>query len=118
VSGLVCRRQSIDSRPALVYAAPIKPVMLSGRSALDLRALPGVLRGMPSSVIRSYFYDRPNRDLHVLFVSGMRYRYAHVPEDVALGLAAASSKGTYFNEYIRDHFVFERIGSARPGDDS
>lgn len=63
---------------------------------------------MPSSVIRTFVYDKRTRALDVLFVSGLRYRYSDVPEDVALGLAAAPSKGVYFNDHIRDHYLFER----------
>jgi lysyl-tRNA synthetase class 2 len=63
---------------------------------------------MPSSVIRSFDYDDRTRALDVLFVSGLRYRYSDVPEDIALGLAAAPSKGVYFNNHIRDSYAFER----------
>jgi hypothetical protein len=64
---------------------------------------------MPSSVIRSFSYDERARTLDVLFVSGLRYRYADVPESIAQGLATASSMGVYFNAHIRDHFTFERL---------
>jgi hypothetical protein len=63
---------------------------------------------MASSVIRSFSYDECARTLDVLFVNGLRYRYADVPENIAEGLAAASSKGAYFNDWIRDGFVFKR----------
>lgn len=67
---------------------------------------------MPSSVIRSFFYDKRACTLDVLFVSGLRYQYADVPENIAEGLAEAPSKGIYFNEHIRDEFVFERRRSG------
>lgn len=63
---------------------------------------------MASSVIRRFWYDKRARTLDVLFVSGLRYRYAGVPESIAQGLAAAPSMGVYFNDHIRDEFMFER----------
>jgi hypothetical protein len=63
---------------------------------------------MPSSVIRTFSYDERTHTLAVLFVSGLRYRYAGVPEAIAQGLATAPSKGAYFNDHIRDNFKFER----------
>jgi hypothetical protein len=63
---------------------------------------------MPSSVIRSFSYDEHTHALDVRFVSGLHYRYMGVPEAIAQGLASAPSKGVYFNEHIRDGFVFER----------
>ncbi|MDB5738200.1 MAG: hypothetical protein JWO65_1868 [Sphingomonas bacterium] len=67
---------------------------------------------MPSSVIRSYSYDEAARRLDVLFVSGLRYSYADVPKDVVAGLGSAASKGSYFNDHIRDHYAFERKRKA------
>lgn len=63
---------------------------------------------MPSSVIRSYSYDERTRSLDVMFVSGLRYRYADVPREVAEDFGAAPSLGVYFNDHIRDHFAYER----------
>jgi hypothetical protein len=63
---------------------------------------------MPSSVIRSWHYDAQSRALDVLFVSGKRYSYSGVPAEIVEGLHAASSKGSYFNQVIRDHFPYTR----------
>jgi hypothetical protein len=63
---------------------------------------------MPSSVIRSYRYDSRQRRLELEFVSGRRYRYHDVPEEAWRGMRQASSKGEYFNAYIRDHFRYTR----------
>lgn len=68
---------------------------------------------MPSSVIRSFSYDENARHLDVLFVSGTRYRYFDVPEEIAYGLGAASSKGVYSNEHVRDRYHYKR---RRKGD--
>ncbi len=64
---------------------------------------------MPSSVIRAFDYDPAAHRLAVTFVTGRRYAYLGVPEDVASGLRQAFSKGEYFNAAIRDHYPFERL---------
>ena len=68
---------------------------------------------MPSSVIQSFVYDKEEQRLVVRFVSGKVYTYDDVPAKIAEGFRAAASKGTYFNEVIRDRFPFAR--SRSPG---
>ena len=64
---------------------------------------------MPSTAIRHAFYDPESRALDLTFVTGRRYRYFAVPPAVAEGLAAARSKGGYFNRRIRDRFDFAEL---------
>ena len=64
---------------------------------------------MPSSVIRSYHYDPVQRRLELQFVSGRRYRYHDVPEEVYREMRTAFSTGEFFNEHIRDQFQFTRV---------
>ena len=64
---------------------------------------------MPSSVIRKFDYDPQAHKLAVTFVSGRRYAYLGVPEEVASNFRKAFSKGEYFNDAIRDHYPFERL---------
>jgi len=64
---------------------------------------------MPSTVIRKVDYDPEALRLAVTFVSGRRYAYLGVPEDVASDFRKAFSKGEYFNAAIRDHYPFERL---------
>jgi hypothetical protein len=59
---------------------------------------------MPSSVIRRFVYDPAKRALWIEFVTGRRYIYEDVPEDVAEAFRLALSKGIYFNRRIRDEF--------------
>ena len=59
---------------------------------------------MPSTVIRSFDYDPARAALDVEFVSGRRYRYRAVPEEVAAALRDAFAKGRFFNARIRDRF--------------
>ncbi|XSG82818.1 MAG: KTSC domain-containing protein [Methyloligella sp. ZOD6] len=67
---------------------------------------------MPSSVIRTFFYDVEGERLTVIFQSGRRYVYEQVPEIVYRELAGAPSKGAYFNENIRDRYQFRRFDQA------
>lgn len=66
---------------------------------------------MPSSVIQSFVYDKEEQRLVVRFVSGKVYTYNDVPAAIADGFKAAASKGTYFNDVIRDRFSFARSQS-------
>ena len=63
---------------------------------------------MPSSVIRRFDYDPQANRLDITFVSGRRYSYHQVPEDVVAEMRAAFSKGQYYNLKIRDRFTFTR----------
>jgi len=63
---------------------------------------------MPSSVMRDFDYDAGEHRLDILFVSGRRYSYHDVPAAVAAAMRAATSKGTYFNDAIRDRYRFTR----------
>jgi hypothetical protein len=64
---------------------------------------------MPSSVIRGWTYEERAGRLDVTFVSGRRYSYHDVPPQIAKGLREAFSKGSYFNQYIRDHYRFTDV---------
>ncbi|HCW91821.1 MAG TPA: KTSC domain-containing protein [Marinobacter sp.] len=50
-----------------------------------------------------------NELLDIEFGSGGVYRYSDVPDSAFNGLLSASSKGGYFNEYIRDRFSYEKL---------
>jgi hypothetical protein len=85
--------------------------MSTGRVAPDWKPLVGDGRylRMPSSVIRSFSYDEAAHRLCVRFVSGRRYCYHDVPPEVAEALRTASSKGSVFNEMVRDRYAFDRM---------
>lgn len=69
---------------------------------------------MPSTAIRRLAF-RPAEDvLDVEFVSGRVYRYFGVPEGVALRLAQARSKGSYFNHMIRGRYGYVRLPEWEP----
>ena len=64
---------------------------------------------MPSSVIRSFYYDPVDHHLDLIFVSGRRYRYHDVPEETYGAMRRAFSKGQFFNAHIRDRYPHTRV---------
>jgi hypothetical protein len=71
-----------------------------------------VLYGRPakqSSLIHSFWYDRPNQRLWIQFVSGAGYMYPDVPEPYFHLLRKAKSAGKFFVDNIKHHFEGERI---------
>lgn len=62
-----------------------------------------------SSNIRSIGYDPDDRILEVEFRSGGIYQYSVVPESVYQGFMRASSKGSYFQNRIRDRYPTRRV---------
>jgi KTSC domain len=68
------------------------------------------LLGTPvrSSVLTSVAYGR-DQTLQLQFRSGAVYRYFAVPPTVFRALLSAESKGTYFNQSIRDRFRYQRL---------
>jgi hypothetical protein len=64
---------------------------------------------VPSSVIRSFSYSAKNSELSITFVSGRRYVYTDVPQDVFDAFKAATSKGTFFNDEIRDAYAYCQV---------
>jgi hypothetical protein len=64
---------------------------------------------MPSTVIRRFVYDQSDHALWVEFVTGRRYVYSDVPEEVAETFRHAFSKGVYFNSRIRDRFPCREV---------
>jgi len=69
---------------------------------------------MPSTVIRRFDYLADRRALDVEFVSGRRYRYDDVPEEVAAAFRAAFSKGRFFNDQIRDRYRCRELAPDPP----
>ena len=59
---------------------------------------------MPSSVIRGIEYDAQRQQLFITFVSGKVYVYDRVPSEVHDAFLAHSSKGAFFNRFIRDRY--------------
>lgn len=62
-----------------------------------------------SSAMQGYGYSGISNYLDIQFTSGAVYRYSDVPEGTFDGLHGASSKGTYFNEAVRNVYFFNRL---------
>jgi hypothetical protein len=57
-----------------------------------------------SSAITAVGYDPATRRMKIQFVEGHTYDFCRVPENIFNGLLRASSKGTYYNDHIRDRY--------------
>jgi hypothetical protein len=68
---------------------------------------------MPSSVIKKYEYHPERRILTIIFVSGAVYDYLDVPQEVYEQMRSMLSKGTFFNEHIKDRYGFVKRGGVR-----
>jgi hypothetical protein len=67
-----------------------------------------------SSAIASLGYEAQRGILEIEFSSGMVYQYFDVPPDVYRQALAATSKGQWFNEAIRDRFAYAPAQPAQP----
>ena len=67
---------------------------------------------MPSTVIRRFDYAPDRRELTVEFVSGRRYAYCEVPEEVAQAFRGAFAKGVFFNRRIRDRYKWIELAPS------
>ncbi|GAB7526802.1 KTSC domain-containing protein [Paraburkholderia sp. 2C] len=57
-----------------------------------------------SRAIRAVGYDARTMQMRIRFQQGHTYDFCRVPADIYQGLMDATSKGTYYNEYIRDKY--------------
>jgi hypothetical protein len=49
-------------------------------------------------------YDAQSRRMKITFVQGHTYDFCGVPQQVFDGLLRASSKGSYYNDFIKDRY--------------
>jgi hypothetical protein len=63
---------------------------------------------MPSTVINSFTYDADKRILQIQFVTGLVYHYMEVPQEIYDSMKTSKAKGIFFNQNIKDKFVFEK----------
>ena len=62
-----------------------------------------------SRALRGIAYDAETRVLRIVWASGRAYELDGVPAATHAGLAAAISKGMYFQKHLRDRFPTRRI---------
>jgi KTSC domain len=60
--------------------------------------------GVRSSAIAAVGYDAQSRRMKITFVQGHTYDFCGVPQHVFDGLLRASSKGGYYNDFIKDRY--------------
>lgn len=57
-----------------------------------------------SSAISAVGYDPASRRMKIKFKQGQTYDFCNVPERIFNGLLSAGSKGSYYNDHIRDRY--------------
>lgn len=62
-----------------------------------------------SSTLRSVGYDADTNILELEFISREVYKYYNVPGGKYLGLMIAPSKGSFFNEHIKDNHECKKM---------
>ena len=62
-----------------------------------------------SSTVRAVGYDEPSQILEVEFKSGGTYQYMNVPKSVYERFMAASSKGKFLAQFIKEKYKTVKI---------
>ena len=62
-----------------------------------------------SDAIARVEYDAPSRTLFVRFTSGEWYGYLDVAPEVFTRMTAASSKGRFFQDEVRDRYAYLKL---------
>jgi lysyl-tRNA synthetase class 2 len=62
-----------------------------------------------ATAIREIDYDAERAKLLVSFVSGERYVYVGVPDEVCRSFCESPSKGRFFRSEIRDRYPYNRL---------
>jgi len=57
-----------------------------------------------SSAMRAVGYDPVSRRMKITFTQGNTYDFCRVPQHIHEGLMRSGSKGTYYNDNIRDRY--------------
>lgn len=60
-----------------------------------------------SSTILSYDYHVATQTMEITFKSGRVYMYQNVPQDVINNFKESESKGSFFHNNIKDHYIVE-----------
>ena len=70
---------------------------------------------LQSHTLKTAIYQDRSASLELAFRSGAIYRYRDVPEPVFQELLSAESKGRFFNQHIRNRFLYAKIDPVRNG---
>jgi hypothetical protein len=64
---------------------------------------------LDSTTLADAAYDDRHHQLRLDFRDGSRYLYSGVAPDLYRALLSATSKGSFFNRYIRGHFHHAKL---------
>ena len=64
---------------------------------------------LDSTTLTAVAYDDCRAELHLEFRDGARYRYSGVAPEMLRDLLCATSKGSFFNLYIRGRFPYAKL---------
>ncbi len=64
---------------------------------------------LDSTTLAAVVYHDCRGELQLDFRDGARYAYSGVAPELFRNLLCATSKGTFFNRYIRGHFPYAKI---------
>jgi hypothetical protein len=62
-----------------------------------------------SSAIEAVEYEPVGQQLEIELTNGHVYRYLDVPRSTYEAFMAAESKGRFYNDHIRDVFLYDRL---------
>lgn len=62
-----------------------------------------------STAISELRYSARKQELTILFTDGTGYKYSGVPKPMFQAFKDASSKGAFFNRFVREGYSFEKI---------
>ena len=105
----VVEQQNIER----VVVSDVTPTGDFTNSAQDVDNTEGVVmlkQSVASTNLMSVGYDERTQTLEVEFLNGRVYQYYGVPDNMHDQLMRASSKGRFFNTYIRNSYPFSRVG--------
>ncbi|MEM7184911.1 MAG: KTSC domain-containing protein [Spirochaetota bacterium] len=68
-----------------------------------------VCQNVTSTNIKTVCYNSVERTLRIVFYQGGVYDYQGVPEKIFKHLLGASSKGSFFTDFIKDRYQTLRI---------
>lgn len=68
-----------------------------------------IMTPVSSSNLESVGYDPSTETLRIKFLKSGLYEYYNVPQDIYDGLMAASSKGKYFHNNIKDKYPYTKL---------
>jgi KTSC domain len=62
-----------------------------------------------SRALRAVEYDEARQHLVITLANGRTYRYLDVPPEIYQAFLVAESKGRYYNDHIRDVYLYDRL---------